>query len=74
MSTIPCSTESLAVSPARASIALVTAIGARVRNAVAHAVAVVIDARMQKALIEAELYRHHYRHSSKNDDDLPTWR
>ena len=26
---------------------------------------------MQKALIEAELYRNRYKHSSKNDDDLP---
>jgi hypothetical protein len=24
-----------------------------------------------RALIEAELYRNRYKHSSKNDDDLP---
>jgi hypothetical protein len=27
--------------------------------------------RMHRALIEAELYRNRYTHSSKNDDDLP---
>ena len=32
---------------------------------------VIGEARMQKALIEAELYRNRYKHSSKNDDDLP---
>ena len=32
---------------------------------------VISEARMQKALIEAELYRNRYKHSSKNDDDLP---
>jgi len=34
----------------------------------------VAEARLQKALIEAELYRNHYRHTSKNDDDLPVVR
>ena len=29
------------------------------------------EARMHRAMIEAELYRNRYRHSSKNDDDLP---
>ena len=33
-----------------------------------HAIA---EARMQRTLIEAELYRNRYKHSSKNDDDLP---
>ena len=32
---------------------------------------VISEAQMQKALIEAELYRNRYKHSSKNDDDLP---
>ena len=31
----------------------------------------IAEARMQKAMIEAELYRHRYLHTSKNDDDLP---
>ena len=36
-----------------------------------HAVEAVAEARMQRAAIEAELYLNRYRHSSKNDDDLP---
>ena len=36
-----------------------------------HAVDAIAEARMHKAAIEAELYRNRYRHSSKNDDDLP---
>ena len=33
--------------------------------------AVIAEARMHKAAIEVELYRNRYKHSSKNDDDLP---
>ncbi len=29
------------------------------------------EARMHRAMIEAELYRNRYRLASKNDDDLP---
>jgi hypothetical protein len=36
-----------------------------------HAVEAVAEARMQRAAIEAELYLNRYKHSSKNDDDLP---
>jgi hypothetical protein len=35
------------------------------------AMEIVSEAQMQKALIETELYRNRYKHSSKNDDDLP---
>ena len=38
------------------------------------AVDVMAEARMQKAALEAELYRNRYRHTSKNDDDLPVVR
>jgi len=31
----------------------------------------IAESRMQRAALEAELYHGHYRHSSKNDDDLP---
>ena len=31
----------------------------------------IAEARVQKAIIEAELYRNRYLHSNKNDDDLP---
>ncbi len=36
-----------------------------------HAMEIVSEAQMQKALIETELYRNRYKHTSKNDDDLP---
>ena len=36
-----------------------------------HAHEVFAEARMQKAMIETELYLNRYKHSSKNDDDLP---
>ena len=31
----------------------------------------IAEARLHRAMIEAELYRKRYKHSSKNDDDLP---
>jgi hypothetical protein len=31
----------------------------------------VAEARLQQAKIELELYHNRYKHSSKNDDDLP---
>jgi len=31
----------------------------------------IAEARLQKAMIEAELYQKRYFHTSKNDDDLP---
>ena len=34
----------------------------------------IAEARVQKALIEAELYLNRYKHTSKNDDDLPAIR
>lgn len=34
----------------------------------------VAEARMHRAMIEAELYLNRCRHSSKNDDDLPVLR
>ena len=32
------------------------------------------EARLQRALIELQLYHNHYFHNSKNDDDLPVIR
>ena len=34
----------------------------------------IAEARAQKAMIEAELYLNRYRHTSKNDEDLPVIR
>ena len=36
-----------------------------------HIVEVIAEARIQRAAVEAELYLNRYKHSSKNDDDLP---
>jgi hypothetical protein len=63
----------------RAAIAsLVPAIVSFLRKAIKsgtrllmHIVEVIAEARMHKAAIEAELYLNRYKHSSKNDDDLP---
>ena len=33
--------------------------------------AAVVEARVHQVAIELELYRNRYKHSSKNDDDLP---
>ena len=41
---------------------------------IGHAVQAVAEARVQRAMIEAELYLNRYKHSSKNDDDLPVVR
>jgi len=40
-------------------------------NAFMYVVGAMAEARLQRAAIETELYRNRYRHSSKNDDDLP---
>jgi hypothetical protein len=55
-----------------------SAIAGFLRNAVRsgtsllmHIVEVIAEARQQKAQIEVKLYRNRYKHSSKNDDDLP---
>ncbi len=50
----------------------------RLRNALAATGRMIVtvyeaigEVRLQKAMIEAELYRNRYMHTSKNDDDLP---
>jgi ATP-dependent protease ClpP protease subunit len=66
----------------RASITSALSVAANIARRVAvksarlfmHAVDAIAEARTQRALIEAELYRNRYRHSSKNDDDLPVVR
>lgn len=44
---------------------------ARAASPLWHALKVVAEVRRQRALIEVELYLRRYKHSSKNDDDLP---
>jgi hypothetical protein len=43
----------------------------RIGRLLLRVVQVIAEARAQKAMIEAELYLNRYKHSSKNDDDLP---
>jgi hypothetical protein len=58
--------------------AVLTAAGAGVKKAaaktglaIAHVMEAFAQARLHRAAIEAELYLGRYKHSSKNDDDLP---
>ena len=59
------------------ALAITTVVGAARKATIngarlfSHAAQTVAEARMHKAAIEAELYRNRYKHSSKNDDDLP---
>jgi len=63
----------------RVSVALaITAFVGAARKAImqgarlfSHAAQAISEARMHKAAVEAELYLNRYKHSSKNDDDLP---
>jgi len=41
---------------------------------IAMAVDAVLEARAQRAMIEAQLYLNRCKHTSKNDDDLPVLR
>jgi hypothetical protein len=57
------------------------AIESRLRSALAtlgrrcvDVVEAIAEARMHRAMIEAALYLKRYKHSSKNDDDLPVLR
>jgi len=49
---------------------ILTAFGRRCINAIE----AIAEARMHRAMIEAELYLKRYKHSSKNDNDLPVLR
>lgn len=58
-------------SPLPAIVGLVRNAMAKSTRLLMHAAQAAAEARMQRAMIEAELYRKRYKHSSKNDDDLP---
>jgi hypothetical protein len=62
----------------RAGSGAVPTFSRRLRNALAATGRLIVtvheaigEARLQRAMIEAELYRKRYMHTSKNDDDLP---
>ena len=65
----------------RAPVAALLIVVAFLRSAImrgakwiATALQIIAEARMQRALLEAELYLNRYSHASKNDDDLPVVR
>ncbi len=67
--------------PTQAKSDTALTIARRLRNALAATGRLIVtvyetigEARLQKAMIEAELYRNRYMHKSKNDDDLPVVR
>src|SRR5262249_12811730 len=49
---------------------MLTALGGRCVDIVE----AIAEARMHRAILEGELYLKRYKHSSKNDDDLPVLR
>jgi len=50
---------------------IITRVIRKVTSLIWHFLEALAEARKQRALIEAQLYRGRYRISSKNDDDLP---
>jgi hypothetical protein len=72
MSVIATELERLSIAAAvSAAIGFVRAATMKCVRLIGTAVDVIAEARMQKAALEAELYLNRYRHTSKNDDDLP---
>src|SRR5450631_2735764 len=60
-----------AASPLPAIFRFIRKAAVRSATFLVHAHEVFAEARMHKAMVEVELYRNRYRHTSKNDDDLP---
>ena len=63
--------KNMAVSPLAVTASFLRHAIRRGIKTLVHMIDAIAEARMHKAAIEAELYRNRYRHSSKNDDDLP---
>jgi hypothetical protein len=61
----------LANASAHAAINVVARLFRRIRFAFARYAAIVAEAHIHKARLEAEMYRNQYRLRTKNDDDLP---
>jgi hypothetical protein len=60
-----------AASPLPAIFSFIRKAAVKSATFLVHAHEVFAEARMHKAMVEVELYRNRYRHTSKNDDDLP---
>ena len=57
-----------------AVIGWVRRVVAKTAHVTRQAMDIIAEARLQRAMLEVELYRNRYRLSSKNDDDLPVVR
>ena len=71
MSAMAHTKDTAIVSPVSAIVSFVRKAIKSGTRLLTHFVDVTAEARMHKAAIETELYRNRYKHSSKNDDDLP---
>ena len=61
----------LANASAHAFVRVAARLFRRIRTAFARYAAIVAEARIHKARLEAEMYRNRYRLRTKIDDDLP---
>lgn len=64
-------TLALANASAHALVTVVAWLLGRIRSAFARYAAIVAEARIHRARLEAEMYRNRYRLRTKSDDDLP---
>ncbi len=71
MSVLAHGKKTAAASPVSAAVSFLRHALSRGIKLLVHMIDAIAEARMHKAAIEAELYRNRYKHSSKNDDDLP---
>ena len=56
---------------ARAAVRVLMKMFSRIRSAFARCAAIIAEARIHRARLEAEMYLHRMRLRSKNDDDMP---
>jgi hypothetical protein len=71
MSAIRHETTSAAHTNRQSAIGILRAVAVKCGGLLLKASNAYAEARMHRAMIEAELYRNLYRHASKNDDELP---
>ena len=64
-------TRALANATAHAAAHVATKIYNRTKSVLLRFAAVIAEARIHKARLEAEAFQHRYRLRSKSDDDLP---
>jgi hypothetical protein len=62
---------SIANASAHAAVNVIARIFRRIRSGFARFAAVMAEARIHRARLEAEAFEHRYRLRSKSDDDLP---